>query len=250
MIVIPMAGASSRFTRAGYPVPKWQLPLHGRPLLDWSLSTFAASYDSEPFLLLYRDAEGTHDFVRARVEALGIVDARLLPVPSETRGQADTVAIGLAAAGVDDAEPLTIFNIDTIRLGYVPDPLTDRCDGLVECFRGDGDHWSFVRPLDGDGADERRAAEVTEKVRISDLCSSGLYYFRDTATFRGAFREEEAAPTTTELYVAPLYQRLIDGGRDVRYSVVDPADLVFSGTPAEYEAATTDSRLAPSLPAG
>jgi dTDP-glucose pyrophosphorylase len=241
VIVIPMAGASSRFTRAGYAVPKWQLELLGRPLLDWSLLTFAASFDSEPFLLLYRDTPGTLDFVRGRTAALGISEARFQPMPSETRGQADTVAIGLDAAAVDDDEPLTIFNIDTIRLGYRPDPLIGRCDGLVECFRGEGEHWSFVLPAEGS---EQRAAAVAEKVRISDLCSSGLYWFRDASTFRQAFREEEAAPAAGELYVAPLYQRLIDAGRDVRYSVVERPDLVFSGTPDEYELAKTSELLA------
>ena len=70
MIVFPMAGLSSRFTKAGYDRPKWMLPLAGRPLLDWSLLGFSEMFESETFLLIHLDRPGVTEFVCARAEAI------------------------------------------------------------------------------------------------------------------------------------------------------------------------------------
>jgi hypothetical protein len=230
-----MAGLSSRFTRAGYDRPKWMLPLAGRPLLDWSLLGFQTMFESHSFLLVHLDQPGVADFVRARAAALGIRDARLVPLAAPTRGQAETVLLGLDGAGLPEDEPVTIFNIDTIRPGVRPEAF-EGCDGWLECFEGEGDHWSFVRP----GADGR-AAEVTEKVRISNLCCSGLYHFGSATLFREAYAAELAAPSTNELYVAPMYQHMIMAGQDVGYGTIGAGEIFFSGTPAEYEALLADT---------
>ena len=39
-----------------------------------------------------------------------------------------------------------------------------------------------------------------------------------------------------ELYVAPLYNDLIERGLDVRFSVIPREEVVFCGVPAEYDA--------------
>ncbi|HWX46634.1 MAG TPA: capsular biosynthesis protein [Roseomonas sp.] len=233
MIVFPMAGLSSRFARAGYDRPKWQLPLAGRPLLDWSLLGFAALFETEPFLIIHLDQPGVAEFVRQRAATLGMRQAELVPLAVPTRGQAETVALGLDAVRAAESEPLTIFNIDTLRPGYRPPPVLTDCDGWLECFEGEGDHWSFVRPAP-EGGD--RAAQVTEKLRVSSLCCTGLYHFRSAGRFRAALEQEMRAPSARELFVAPLYQHMIEAGQDIRYGVIGPEDIFFSGVPAEYEA--------------
>ena len=40
MIVIPMAGLSQPFTRAGYDRPKYMLEAHGRTLFDQAVLSF------------------------------------------------------------------------------------------------------------------------------------------------------------------------------------------------------------------
>ena len=227
-----MAGLSSRFTRAGYDRPKWMLPLAGRPLLDWSLRGFRESLERETCLMIHLENPEVSEFVRQRTQALGIRDAEFVALPAPTRGQADTVAAGLALASVGGDEPLTIFNVDTIRPDYRPAPILKTCDGWLECFEGEGDHWSFARPV-AEGSD--RVAEVTEKKRVSPYCSTGLYWFRSAELFTTAFTDGEDELTAGELYVAPLYQRLIDEGRDVRFGVIPPEDIFFSGTPDEYQ---------------
>lgn len=54
MIVIPMAGMSSRFFKAGYTQPKYMLEAHGQTLFEHSVNSFAAYFASTPFLFIVR----------------------------------------------------------------------------------------------------------------------------------------------------------------------------------------------------
>lgn len=241
MIVIPMAGLSSRFARAGYAVPKYMLPLEGRSVFAHALGSFEALFGTERFVLICRDVAGTPAFVREECAALGLDPARvaLVVLDRETAGQAETVALGLARADAASGEALTIFNIDTFRPGFRhPDAFdVSAVDGYVEVFEGEGEHWSFVRP---DPAGDCRAAAVAEKVRISTLCSTGLYHFRSAALFGELYAPVAAADPATlqggERYIAPLYDAAIRRGLDIRYSLIARDAVRFCGTPDEYEA--------------
>ena len=236
MIIFPMAGLSSRFTKAGYEQPKWMLPLADRPLLDWSLLSFASLFNQETFVIVFLDRPGVGVFVEQRVAALKIANPLLVPLSAPTAGQAETVHLGLSRAGLPDSQDLTIFNIDTIRPSYSRSPLLDSSEGWLECFKGGGDHWSFVKEKAGSPHD---AVEVVEKSRISDNCCTGIYWFKSSGAFESAYQEEVKNPKAAELFVAPLYQRLIEDNRRVTFDVIAGSDIFFSGTPAEYEHAKT-----------
>jgi hypothetical protein len=243
VIVIPMAGQSGRFARAGYDVPKYMLDARGRSLFAHALSSFSNEFGRQKILLACRDVAGTRDFLDTELAKLGLgegeVEISMLDAP--TSGQAETVAQALRRSGVDGAEPLTVFNIDTFRPGFRYPPNLDlaKIDGFLEVFRGEGEHWSFVRPEDP-AADSGRAVEVTEKVRVSDLCSTGLYYFRSVDFFLSLYAEVENADTGGleggERYVAPLYAIALKRGADIRYQVIGRDEVTFCGTPDEYDA--------------
>ena len=44
MIIIPMAGLSSRFFSDGYKLPKYMLDLHGVPVFDHAFGSFSELY--------------------------------------------------------------------------------------------------------------------------------------------------------------------------------------------------------------
>jgi len=238
MIVIPMAGLSRRFTEAGYTSPKYMLPARGRSVFGHAVGSFAAYADTLPFLFIVRDVAGTPDFVRAECRSLGIREALVVVLDRETRGQAETVEIGMRKAGVPDGAPVTVFNIDTFRPGFAfPSFADEPTDGYLEVFRGEGTNWSYVRPATPDGS---LLAETAEKRPISDLCCTGLYHFASAGLYRSAYADYEAALSSAdswrELYVAPMYNLLIQRGCAIRYATIARNDVVFCGVPAEYEA--------------
>jgi hypothetical protein len=233
LIVIPMAGRSQRFYDAGYTVPKFQLPLGGESVFAHAVGSFASYFNDLPCLFV-TDSEESSAYVRRECSRLGVENATVFFINPPTAGQAETVELGLEAAGVPDSQPLTIFNIDTFRPGF-EFPALPPLDGWLEVFEGEGANWSYVRPADGA---EPLVLETAEKRPISNLCCTGLYHFARAGDFRAALAAERAAPQAAELYVAPLYNHLIARGLRIGYSRIDPADVIFCGTPAEYEALT------------
>lgn len=231
-----MAGMSQRFTAAGYDVPKYMLEAHGRSLFDHAVLSFRSYFGQIPFLFIARDVAGTGAFIEERARALGIADARTVLLDRPTRGQAETVALGIEEASAQPEAPLTIFNIDTFRPGFEFPEWIAECDGYLETFVGEGSNWSFVRPK-VDQPD--RVQETSEKRPISDYCCTGLYHFGAAQLFNDAYSpSSELKPDELEageLYVAPLYNRLINAGRDIRFTVVPREEVIFCGVPAEYD---------------
>lgn len=233
MIVIPMAGLSSRFFKAGYDKPKYMLPAHGMPLFDHAVLSFKAYFDSLPFLFIVRDVYDTPEFVKDRCLHLGIKSFDIVTLNEETRGQAETVFLGLEK--VEDDTPLTIFNIDTFRPGFVLPQIVSQSDGYLEVFKGEGSNWSYAKP---ESPESTRVVETAEKNPISDLCSTGLYHFNKAGDFKRIFNLEAERPASEwqkqELYIAPLYNQLIKEGKDIRYNLIDRSEVVFCGVPNEY----------------
>ena len=97
-----------------------------------------------------------------------------------------------------------------------------------------GDHWSFVLPdpeISGDVV-----LKTAEKVRISDLCSTGLYTFKDFSFFEFAYKNAiNDYQHGSEVFIAPLYNYLIKHNHKVVFRLLDGKDFKALGTPKEYE---------------
>jgi len=234
MIIIPMAGTSSRFLKAGYKQPKYMLCAHNKTLFDHAVNSFKNYFKLEKFLFIVRDIDDTVAFVKQRVTALGITDFHISILEKETRGQAETVTLGLKE--IDYQGAITIFNIDTFRLNFHFPDLTQLGKGYLEVFRGKGDNWSFVKPINSNST---QVYETAEKNPISNLCCTGLYYFSDIDNYLLAYYKYLAKPQTewdkAELYVAPLYNILIQEGLEIHYHLINRNDVIFCGVPIEYE---------------
>ncbi|TOM80696.1 capsular biosynthesis protein, partial [Vibrio parahaemolyticus] len=59
MIIIPMAGMSSRFFKAGYDKPKYMLEAHGKTLFEHSVESFEALFLDTKFLFIVKDVYNT-----------------------------------------------------------------------------------------------------------------------------------------------------------------------------------------------
>ncbi|HDV0904484.1 TPA: glycosyltransferase family 2 protein [Vibrio fluvialis] len=234
MIMIPMAGMSSRFFKAGYSKPKYMLEAKGKTLFEHSVLSFEKYFKDELFVFVIRDVYETRKFVIDQVKKLGIKDFKIVCLDVETKGQAETVFLGLD--GIDDNESLTIFNIDTFRPEFSYPDLSSKEDGYLEVFQGSGDNWSFVLP---ENEESTLLVETAEKRPISDLCCTGLYYFNKVSDFKISYNDYLNKPKELwekgELYVAPLYNFLIKNGKSIHYHKIERDEVIFCGTPDEYD---------------
>lgn len=233
MIVIPMAGLSSRFLKAGFEKPKYMLEAHGKTLFEHSVESFKEYFKHKRFLFIVRDIFDTPNFVKDSAESLGIINYEIIVINKETRGQAETVFLGLNKTSYEG--PITIFNIDTFRPGFKFPDEKEPVNGYLEVFTGEGKNWSFVKP---DAKDSTRVEQTTEKNPISELCCTGLYHFYSTTDYLDAYNDYLEKPESKwemgELYVAPLYNYLIQQGKYISYNIINREDVIFCGIPEEY----------------
>lgn len=234
-----MAGLSSRFFKAGYSQPKYMLIAHGKTLFAHAVESFSRYFENEHFLFIVRDAYETPTFVAEQAAQLGIAKYDIVILNKETRGQAETVTLGIEelkqkSRSFSDC-PITIFNIDTFRPGFVYPDLNQLGDGYLEVFKGSGANWSFAKPASDDST---VVVQTAEKKPISDLCCTGLYHFRSLGQYLAAYYDYLSKPEDEwekgELYVAPLYNNLIKSGYIIHYHLIPREKVIFCGVPEEY----------------
>ncbi len=235
MIIIPMAGLSSRFFKAGFKSPKYMLKAHGKTLFEHAINSFQHYFTSEHFLFIARDTYNTPDFIKAQAKALGIGSFEVVILDKGTRGQAETVYLGTQHCS-SPSQSITIFNIDTFRPGFTYPDEINNWDGYLEVFSGEGDNWSYARPV---SANTTKVIETAEKRRISDLCCTGLYYFNSLQDYRDSYLHYLSLPEEQwdkgELYVAPLYNHLISKEKNIHYHLINKGEVIFCGVPDEYD---------------
>ncbi|PUE10581.1 glycosyltransferase family 2 protein [Limnohabitans sp. T6-20] len=231
-VVITMAGRGSRFYEAGYTVPKYEIMAHGHNLFYWSLLSLK-NFLSHESHLIFVCLEENHsaDFVREHCKKMGLQNVHIVELAEISDGQATSAYVS-RELWLSDA-PLLIYNIDTYVNPLVLHPahIHPDSDGWVPCFRASGDHWSFVS-LGADGW----ATDITEKKRISDYASIGLYWFAHASDFVEAYEEFFSNPANLvkgERYVAPLYKHLLGNGKNISIADFHVQDVHVLGTPAE-----------------
>ena len=233
-MIIPMAGLSQRFYNAGYTQPKYMLPLWGENVFYYVMESFKRYFKDWKFVFVFRKIYQTASFIAQTCKKLGLENYLLVELPNPTLGQAHTAMLGLQRVNLSDYESLFVFNIDTFRPHFaLPQELDfTKIDGYLEVFEGEGEQWSFVVPNA-----ENKVIQTTEKERVSNLCSSGLYYFKNTEYFKEIFTQMQQKQdfTRNEFYIAPMYNYLIAQDKDVRFHKITSGEIVFCGTPREYE---------------
>ncbi len=239
MIVIPMAGMSSRFFKVGYTLPKYMLEAQGKSVFEHSVNSFDKYFKSETFVFIVKNLYNTEGFVEEKAKSMGIENFHVVVLSEDTRGQAETVMLGLKGVekkGFPLEGAITIFNIDTFRPGFTFPNLENMGDGYLEVFKGIGDNWSFAKPLNQVST---IVCQTAEKEPISNLCSTGLYHFSNVNDYMEAYVAYSNLSSSKwdkgELYVAPLYNHLIDRGFSIHYNLINQEDVVFCGIPSEFE---------------
>jgi NDP-sugar pyrophosphorylase family protein len=230
-VVIPMAGRGKRFAECGFKDPKPLIPVLGKPMYAWAVDGLPLDPASRLiFVCLREHLEGSalEDDIRTRYAEFS---PEIISLDKVTDGQACTV---LAARDqIDTNDDLLIFNADT----HCPTTLKQALSrfgsdvaGVLDVFRGQGDHWSFARTdLEG------RVLETAEKRRISEWATTGLYYFRLGRDFVRHAEEmiRLGERSNGEFYVAPVYNRMIAMGADVRVNPI--SEIWVLGTPEELK---------------
>ncbi|MCM1513157.1 MAG: glycosyltransferase family 2 protein [Oxalobacter formigenes] len=244
-IVIPMAGRGSRFSQAGYTLPKPLIPIHGVPMIELVIDNLRPSLKHRFIFICQRDHIEKFDL--SKKFDRWVKDAVVIGIDGITEGAAVTVL--KAKDLIDSDDELMIANSDQfvdLSIDYYIDALhRNNLDGLIMTMRAHDPKWSFV------GFSEKGEVDrVVEKEVISDEATVGIYNFRRGSDFvNGALRMiNKNIRVNGEYYVAPVYNQLIENGAKLgvfnigkegegMYGLGTPEDLEdFLNLPISYKA--------------
>lgn len=229
ILVMPLAGRGERFVRAGYTIPKPLIEIEpNMPMFAKATSSLPLELMSEIVFVVLREHCERYGFdavIRRRYSQYNI---RIVVLDGVTSGQAETVAVALDVKRLDQG--LIIFNGDSAFSDDITPWLRENAlkyDGALQVFRDTDPRWSFAR-INEIG----EVVETAEKRVISDLASTGLYYFKSWIRYMECYQKLEL--TGGEKYVAPMYNQLMDCG--LRVGIIPCRKYLCFGTPADYEA--------------
>lgn len=230
--MVTMAGESRRFQDAGIHVPKWSLELGGQSMLAHAVESLRPILDDDATLTFVALDE---DVTRERLDRCRrslSYESTVVWVPEVPPGQAWSADAG--CAGLPEDEPVVVWNVDT---AVEPSALVARPEqgAWLSLMEQPGTHWSFAQV----DADSGLVTGTAEKERISGWASTGLYAFASVAQLRQAVREGDlrGLHRGDELYLAPLYNLLIEAGEEVWPHFVDADVVTPMGTPEEVRSA-------------
>ncbi len=224
-LVMPLAGRGSRYAASGFDLPKPLVPICGRPMVEWAFRSLDSIPRSSTIFVALREHEPLG--IEPLLSGLGGPASRVVLLDAVTEGQLCTVLAAREYLDVD--EGVLIASSDTIVSAELSTDIQEcspSCRGLISVADLAGDQWSFAR-TDTSG----KVVEVAEKRRISNLASTGLYYFSSAREFLDAADElvRRGVRTRGEFYVIPTYDIYRERGWSVRVSHAH--DVWDLGTP-------------------
>ena len=226
MIVIPIAGTSTRFKKIGVLQPKWSIRIGEQSVLEWATRSILDSLLQDE-ILLYIVRESDLDTLTKIIHEIGDHRIQFVQIGHSTSGQAETVFEGLKLVKYDTTERLIVWCGDS---AYKKEAFNflELSGNWLAVSKLIGDHWSFVE------AREEHVVRTSEKIRISEYASIGLYGFSSIEEFIeiDPVRKESVYD---ESFIAPLYNRLIYGKKEVKSRVLESFNYFPMGTPEEIK---------------
>jgi dTDP-glucose pyrophosphorylase len=207
-ILIPMAGAGSRFITAKYKDSKPLIDVNGLPMIIRIIDNLPISDD---YIFIIR--QNIPDLLRLKNLLKSLKPhSNIIEVDKLTQGAAETCL--LAKEFIDD-EPLLIANCDQIQnwdtnhfIQTISETLP-HIDGTIITFKSTSAANSYVL-LD----DNKMVIRCAEKEVISNDATTGVYYWTKGSNFVKYAQQMiyKNIRTNNEFYVCPVYNEIIQNG--------------------------------------
>lgn len=227
-VVIPMAGAGSRFQEAGYTFPKPLIEINGKPMIQ----IIVENLNMDANFIFIVQKEHYEKYNLKYLLNLITPNCTIIPIESITEGAACTTL--LAKEFINNDDHLLLANSDQFvewdSNEFMYTMINDKVDAGILSFKATHPKWSFAK-LGPDGF----VIEVAEKKPISDIATVGIYYWKHGSDYVNAAEQmiEKDIRINNEFYVCPVFnQALIEFAKIKTYMVEKMWGL---GTPEDLE---------------
>jgi HAD superfamily hydrolase (TIGR01509 family) len=228
-VLIPMAGAGSRFQKAGYTFPKPLIEVNGKPMIQVVVENL--NIDAKHIFVVQKEHYDQYNLKHL----LGLISpgCEIIQVEGMTEGAACTTL--LAKEFIDNDQPLLYANSDQFldwnSNEFMYSMVADEVDGGMLTFTATHPKWSFAK-LDDDGF----VTEVAEKKPISDVATTGIYYWKHGSDYV-KYAEQMIVNNTrvnNEFYVCPVFNEAIKDDKKIKtfhfdgmWGIGTPEDLDY-----------------------
>jgi HAD superfamily hydrolase (TIGR01509 family) len=225
-ILIPMAGAGSRFQQAGYTFPKPLIEVNNKPMIQVVVENL--NIDANYIYVVqkaHREKYNLDTMLNLITPGCKIVEVDVL-----TEGAACTAL--LAKEYINSDSPLFFANsdqfVDWDSNEFMYKMQESDCDGGIVTFKATHPKWSFAR-IDDNGF----VTEVAEKNPISDNATVGFYYWKHGFDFVKYAEQmiEKNIRVNNEFYVCPVYNQAIEDCKKIR--IFESGKMWGLGTPED-----------------
>ena len=227
-VLIPMAGAGSRFAKAGYSFPKPLIDVNGKPMIQTVVDNI--NIDANYIFIVQKEHREKYNL--DNMLNLIAPDCKIVEVDGITEGAACTTL--LAEEYIDNDRPLFIANSDqwvgwnSLDFLYKMNELN--ADGGIVTFKATHPKWSYAA-VDNDGM----VTKVAEKDPISDNATVGFYYWKRGEDYVESAKDMIAMQKRVngEFYVCPVFNQAILMGKKIFAHNVE--EMWGLGTPEDLE---------------
>jgi beta-phosphoglucomutase-like phosphatase (HAD superfamily)/dTDP-glucose pyrophosphorylase len=228
-VLIPMAGAGSRFEKAGYTFPKPLIDVNGEPMIK--VVSENLNLDANFIYIVQKSHREKYNL--DTLLNLITPNCKIVEVDGITDGAACTTL--LAKEFINNNQPLIMANSDQFiewdsnEFMYKMNE-TD-ADGGIVTFSSTHPKWSFAK-VNENGF----VSEVAEKNPISDIATVGIYYWKHGSDYVKYAEQmiEKNIRVNNEFYVCPVFNQAIYDNKKIRvfniekmWGIGTPEDLDF-----------------------
>ena len=210
-VLVPMAGAGSRFEKAGYTFPKPLIDVGGKPMIQLAVENL--NLEANYIYVVQK----THREKYNLGTLLNLITpgCKIVEVDGLTEGAACTAL--LAKDFINNDNPLFFANSDQFvewdSKEFMCKMQETDSDGGIVTFKATHSKWSFAK-IDINGL----VTEVAEKNPISDDATVGYYYWKHGSDFV-KFAEDmiqKNIRVNNEFYVCPVFNQAIKANKKIR----------------------------------
>jgi HAD superfamily hydrolase (TIGR01509 family) len=210
-ILIPMAGAGSRFEKAGYTFPKPLIEVNKKPMIQLVVENL--NIDANYIYIVQKSHREKYNL--DTLLNLITPGCKIVETDGITEGAACTSL--LAKEHINNNSPLFFANSDQFvewdSNEFMYKMNETNADGGIVTFTATHPKWSFAK-VDDMGL----VTEVAEKNPISDIATVGYYYWKRGSDFVECAEEmiDLNIRNNNEFYVCPVFNQAIKRGLKIR----------------------------------
>ncbi len=244
-IIVPMSGLGKRFVDAGYNDPKPIIKVEGKPIIQHIYEMF-----NKPENILFICNEEHIKNTNMYDEIRGFSPTATVATIERQRGPVEAVLQVLEA--IDDDKEIIVsycdYAMDWDYEEFLKEVRSVNADGAIVCYTGfhphmlGSDNYAFVK-MDGNKAVKVQEKQPFTNDKMSELASSGAYYFKSGKLLKKYFQMaiDRNLMTNGEFYVSMVYNLLIEDGLTVVAPLIKK--MLQWGTPYDLEVYNSWSRL-------